>query len=73
MILPDEDGVDAIAFFFVAREGEADAVEPRCGERVLAQQHYQRPKWLHAVDALPRTATGKLLRRKLSELIRPAA
>ena len=32
--------------------------------------HYQRPRWLHAVPALPRTATGKLLRRKLRELHR---
>ena len=29
---------------------------------------YQRPRWLHAVEALPRTPTGKLLRRKLREL-----
>jgi acyl-coenzyme A synthetase/AMP-(fatty) acid ligase/rubrerythrin len=72
VILPDEDGVDAIAFFFVARTGDAEAVEAALRERAQAQQHYQRPKWLHAVDALPRTATGKLLRRKLSELIRPA-
>jgi len=29
---------------------------------------YQRPRWLHAVGSLPRTATGKLMRRKLLDL-----
>jgi acyl-coenzyme A synthetase/AMP-(fatty) acid ligase len=31
---------------------------------------HQRPLWWHAVDALPRGPTGKLLRRKLQELHR---
>jgi acyl-coenzyme A synthetase/AMP-(fatty) acid ligase len=33
-----------------------------------AMPPHQRPRWLHAVEALPRTPTGKLLRRKLREL-----
>lgn len=72
VILPDEDGVDAIACFFVAGAGEAAAVERELRHRAASLPQYQRPKWLHAVDALPRTATGKLLRRKLVELIQPA-
>ncbi len=75
VILPDEDGVDAIAYFFVAGAG-ADAVaavDRALLDRAARLPQYQRPKWTHAVDALPRTATGKLLRRKLVELIRPAA
>jgi acyl-coenzyme A synthetase/AMP-(fatty) acid ligase len=35
--------------------------------------HYQRPRWLHTVEAIPRTATGKMLRRKLAELMGPVA
>ena len=68
--LPDEDGVDAIAHFYVAGEGQADAVVRELRHRSASLPQYQRPKWLHGVDALPRTATGKLLRRKLVELVR---
>jgi acyl-coenzyme A synthetase/AMP-(fatty) acid ligase/rubrerythrin len=66
--VPDADGVDAVAFFFVAgNEAAADAALRACAD---ALPPYQRPRWLHAVDALPRTPTGKLLRRKLQELHR---
>jgi acyl-CoA synthetase (AMP-forming)/AMP-acid ligase II len=36
----------------------------------LTLPHYQRPRWLHPIDSLPRGPTGKLLRRKLQELHR---
>jgi long-chain acyl-CoA synthetase len=66
--VPDSDGVDAVALFFVAaNEAAADAALRACADTL---PHYQRPRWLHAVDALPRTPTGKLLRRKLQELHR---
>ncbi len=65
----DADGIDALAYFFVARDGDQAAVEQRLRERSESLPHYQRPRWLHAVDAIPRTATGKLLRRKLAELM----
>jgi acyl-coenzyme A synthetase/AMP-(fatty) acid ligase/rubrerythrin len=71
--LSDADGVDAVAYFYVAREGTAEAVERALQERALQLPQYQRPKWLHAIDALPRTATGKLLRRRLGERLRPPA
>jgi acyl-coenzyme A synthetase/AMP-(fatty) acid ligase len=29
---------------------------------------YQRPRWLHPVETLPRTPTGKLIRRRLRDL-----
>lgn len=73
MILPDDDGVDAIAMFYVATAGAAAGVERELRHRAASLPQYQRPKWMHCVEALPRTATGKLLRRKLVELIRPAA
>ena len=64
--VPDADGVDAVAVFYVASDEAAAAAALR--DRAGQLPHYQRPKWLHAVPALPRTPTGKLLRRKLKEL-----
>ena len=67
--VPDQDGVDSVNLFFVAREGQAAAVERVLRERAAALPPYQRPSALHAIEALPRTPTGKLLRRKLAELV----
>ncbi|MDE2299082.1 MAG: hypothetical protein KGK18_13065, partial [Burkholderiales bacterium] len=66
--VPDADGVDAVALFFVARDAAAAGAELR--ERADALPHHQRPRWLHPVATLPRTPTGKLMRRKLQELHR---
>ena len=67
--VPDADGVGAIAFFFALRDpaAEATAVAAIEASAGLLPPH-QRPHWLSAVSALPRTATGKLLRRKLQEM-----
>jgi len=64
--VPDSDGVDAVAFFFVASDTGSVGAALRAGAQAMPP--HQRPRWLHAVDALPRTPTGKLLRRKLREL-----
>lgn len=66
--VPDSDGVDSVAYFYVA----SDATRARDALQTGAQTlpHYQRPRWLHAIDSLPRGPTGKLLRRKLQELHR---
>ncbi|HVO08071.1 MAG TPA: AMP-binding protein, partial [Burkholderiaceae bacterium] len=66
--VPDSDGVDAVAYFYVASDPARayDALQARA----QALPHYQRPRWLHAIDSLPRGPTGKLLRRKLQELHR---
>lgn len=61
----DADGVDALAFFFAADDAEAARTELEA--RIAALPHYQRPAWIQVVDALPRTATGKLVRRRLPE------
>jgi len=69
--VPDGDGVDAVAVFFVARDAaSAEDALRHCAEGLPS---YQRPRWLHPVAALPRTPTGKLLRRKLQELHRTLA
>ena len=67
--VPDQDGVDSVNLFFVAREGQAAEVERVLLERAAAMPPYQRPSAMHAIAALPRTPTGKLLRRKLAELL----
>jgi benzoate-CoA ligase len=69
--VPDSDGVDAVAFFYVAADADAArAALQACAETL---PHYQRPRWLHAVTTLPRTPTGKLMRRKLQDLHRTLA
>lgn len=69
--VPDADGVDAVALFYVARDGTDAGVALRHSSDDLPP--HQRPRWLHIVPALPRTPTGKLLRRKLQELHRAMA
>jgi acyl-coenzyme A synthetase/AMP-(fatty) acid ligase len=67
--VPDQDGVDSVALFFVARPGEREQVERVLRERTAALPPYQRPRGLHSLDVLPRTPTGKLLRRRLAEML----
>ncbi|MCL4699264.1 MAG: AMP-binding protein, partial [Burkholderiaceae bacterium] len=66
--VPDADGVDAVAYFYVARDGDEARAALEAHLATLPQ--HQRPRWLHAMEALPRGPTGKLLRRKLVELHR---
>jgi acyl-coenzyme A synthetase/AMP-(fatty) acid ligase/rubrerythrin len=68
--VPDEDGVDSIVLFYAARPGERAQVEKVLQERAASLRPYERPRSLHEVAALPRTATGKLLRRKLADAFR---
>lgn len=69
--VPDADGVDAVAFFFAAQD--PSAVQSALDARIAGLPHYQRPAWLRPIDTLPRTATGKLLRRKLVERLKATA
>jgi acyl-coenzyme A synthetase/AMP-(fatty) acid ligase/rubrerythrin len=66
--VPDEDGVDAVALFFVAQPGATVLDGAALREHADRLPPYQRPRWLHQVEALPRTPTGKLLRRRLRDL-----
>jgi acyl-coenzyme A synthetase/AMP-(fatty) acid ligase/rubrerythrin len=68
--VPDPDGVDSVALFYVARTGERVQVEQVLRERAAALPPYQRPVRWHSLDVLPRTPTGKLLRRRLAELLK---
>ena len=68
--VPDADGVDAVALFFVAQAGAPHLDTVALREHADRLPPFQRPRWLHSVDALPRTPTGKLVRRRLRELHR---
>lgn len=71
--VPDSDGVDSVALFYVARPGQRAEVERVLRERAAALPPYQRPSGLHSIPVLPRTPTGKLLRRRLVEMLTLAA
>ncbi|MFO1295950.1 MAG: hypothetical protein U1F25_05330 [Rubrivivax sp.] len=50
--VPDADGVDAVAYFYVTSDGERARAAL---EQVAATlPPYQRPRWLHAIDSFPR-------------------
>ena len=66
--VPDADGVDAVALFFVAQPGAPVLDAATLREHADRLPPYQRPRWLHPVESLPRTPTGKLVRRRLRDL-----
>jgi acyl-coenzyme A synthetase/AMP-(fatty) acid ligase len=67
----DPDGVACVAFYYVARPDAEQKVAAALAGRAEALPPHQRPCCFNAVPALPRTATGKLMRRKLAELHAP--
>jgi acyl-coenzyme A synthetase/AMP-(fatty) acid ligase len=66
----DADGFERLALFVAARGADADAAVA-AAERACAEKlpRHKRPKWILPVEALPRTATGKVQRFKLRELL----
>ena len=65
----DADGLERLALFVTASADPAAAqraAQEAC-ERLLPR--HKRPKWVRAVDELPRTATGKVQRFKLREIL----
>ena len=63
--LPDGDGLQRLALFVTGKDEAANAAARAC-ERL---PRHKRPKWIRAVTELPRTATGKVQRYKLRELL----
>jgi benzoate-CoA ligase len=65
----DAQGFERLAMFVAARGEAADAVA--AAGRVCEENlpRFKRPQWIRAVAELPRTATGKIQRFKLRELI----
>jgi 3-hydroxybenzoate/4-hydroxybenzoate---CoA ligase len=68
--VPDHDGFERLALFVAARGTDAKAAvaaaAAACEERL---PRHKRPKWILPVTELPRTATGKVQRFKLRELL----
>jgi len=65
----DADGFQTLAMFVAARGGTADALAAAgraCEEKL---PRFKRPKWIRVIAELPRTATGKIQRFKLREMI----
>jgi benzoate-CoA ligase len=65
----DRDGLERLALFITAKNDLAAAqrAASEACERLLPR--HKRPKWVRAVNELPRTATGKVQRFKLREIL----
>lgn len=65
----DADGLERLALFVTARGDAAEAVRAAAAACERALPRHKRPKWVRSVLELPRTATGKVQRYKLRELL----
>ena len=69
----DAAGLEMTVAFVVARQGraiDAAAIDAHCRARMAA---FKRPRQVHVVDELPKTATGKIQRFRLRERAADAA
>jgi benzoate-CoA ligase len=66
----DADGLERLALFVTSRGGDAEAAQQAAAEACeQALPRHKRPKWIRSVAELPRTATGKVQRYKLREIL----
>jgi 3-hydroxybenzoate/4-hydroxybenzoate---CoA ligase len=65
----DADGLERLALFVAARADATEALRAARAACERALPPHKRPKWLRAVPELPRTATGKVQRYKLREIL----
>ena len=70
--VPTEDGLTALSLLLVAAPGQQAAAAQRISAGIAELPGYRRPRWVHWLDALPLTATGKLQRARLVALHRAA-
>lgn len=68
--VPDADGIESVVLFYAGDDDET--IRATLMARAAALPPYQRPAALWPVQGLPRTATGKLMRRRLKDLHRMA-
>ena len=67
----DESGEEIPCAFIVLREGHLETEETSAGLRDFVAErltHYKMPREIHFVQMIPRTASGKILRRDLRKL-----
>jgi benzoate-CoA ligase family protein len=66
----DENGFERLALFVAARGADAAAAVAAAGRACEEKlPRHKQPKWIVPIAALPRTATGKVQRFKLRELL----
>jgi acyl-coenzyme A synthetase/AMP-(fatty) acid ligase len=63
-----EDGLTAIAAFLVATPNQEEAARNHLSNAIDSLPGHKRPRWVHWVETLPLTATGKLQRARLAAL-----
>ena len=62
------EGLTALSLLAVALPGQHELAGQRVDEAIAALPTYRRPHWVHWLDSLPLTATGKLQRSRLVAL-----
>jgi benzoate-CoA ligase len=67
--VPDADGLERLALFVTANGDAVEALRAAAEACEHALPRHKRPKWLRTVAQLPRTATGKVQRFKLREIL----
>jgi acyl-coenzyme A synthetase/AMP-(fatty) acid ligase len=66
--VPTDNGLTALAVLAVAAPGLKGEATQRLAAAIELLPRHRRPRWVHWVDALPLTATGKLQRSALKAL-----
>jgi acyl-coenzyme A synthetase/AMP-(fatty) acid ligase len=66
--LVGDEGLTSVALFAVPRPGRESEARDRTQARLDLLPAYQRPRWRYWLDALPRTASGKLELARLKEI-----
>ncbi len=62
------EGLTALSLLAIAAPGQQAVARQRVRDAIVTLPTYRRPHWVHWVDALPLTATGKLQRSRLAAL-----
>ena len=66
--VPTPDGLTALTLLVQAAPGQQALASQRVSTGIAELPGYRRPRWVHWVEALPMTATGKLQRARLVAL-----
>ncbi len=67
--LADSDGFERLALFLATNGDPQEAINAAARACEARLPRHKRPKWIRTVETLPRTATGKVQRFKLREIL----